>query len=137
VNRSTFAVGVMVLVLAAAVGLALLSARGVSAEDVLKATARTVIRAITPERPDIAAVDVVSAEPSRWRGQSVRLHGVARGVSAARGTIRFQLEGSVASVPVSHRGRVVSTFTEGAEVIVGGRLTGAGLVSDSILVKIP
>jgi len=90
------------------------------------------------ESPRYVQVDDVSAHRAEWTGPSLAVHGFVASSLSRDGQWQFQLRGRASAIDVRYQGIVPSTFVDGAEVVVAGRLRpGDGLTAQTVMVKTP
>lgn len=88
-------------------------------------------------------VDEVMAEPERWYGQRLQLHGfVVPGSIGRRPSsldYRFQVQSNGHTVTATYTGIVPDTFQDEAEVVLKGTLTPDGFVvaPNGVMAKCP
>lgn len=88
-------------------------------------------------------VDEVMAEPEKWHGKRLRVHGYVLGdpqVNPKTLEYRFTVQSNGATVNATYRGVVPDTFKKDAEVVLKGTLTTEGVVvvePDGIMAKCP
>ena len=86
-------------------------------------------------------VDEVMNTPQAWYGKRLQLHGfvVDNSILVNDKTLeyRFNLQNNGQVVNTAYRGVVPDTFKSGAEVVVTGRLDGAGFHADLMTAKCP
>lgn len=86
-------------------------------------------------------VDEVMKSPQDWYGKRLKLHGyvVEKSILVNSQTLeyRFEIENNGHKVNTAFKGLVPDTFKGGAEVVVSGRLDGAGFHADNMEAKCP
>lgn len=86
-------------------------------------------------------VDEVMNTPQAWYGKRLQLHGfvVDNSILVNDKTLeyRFNLQNNGQVVTTAYRGVVPDTFKSGAEVVVTGRLDGAGFHAETMTAKCP
>mgnify|MGYP006265688605 CR=1 FL=1 len=86
-------------------------------------------------------VDEVMNNPQPWYGKRLQLHGfvVDKSILVNDRTLeyRFELQNNGQIVKTAYTGVVPDTFKGGAEVVVTGRLDGAGFHADNMTAKCP
>ena len=86
-------------------------------------------------------VDEVMNSPQQWYGKRLQLHGYvvdqSIGVKAETLEYVFDLQNNGQVVKTAYKGVVPDTFKGGAEVVVTGRLDGAGFHAESMTAKCP
>lgn len=98
---------------------------------------------VTARWPDAPAgpiqyrrVDEVMADPARYRGRELKLHGYAERVQ--RGAVtEIVLAERGQRVTVRVKGSVPDTLAERAEVVARGELTDDGFVATEVMAKCP
>ena len=86
-------------------------------------------------------VDEVMAEPSKWYGKKLQLHGYAQAVGRKPNSLdyRFSVESNGAKVTAYYRGVVPDTFKDEAEVVLKGTLSPEGftVAPNGVMAKCP
>lgn len=87
-------------------------------------------------------VDEVMAEPEKWQGKRLRVHGYVLGeptVKISTLEYRFTVQSNGKTLNATYRGSVPDTFKKDAEVVLKGHLTATGfeVEKDGIMAKCP
>lgn len=86
-------------------------------------------------------VDEVMAEPAKWYGKKLQLHGYAKAIGRKPNTLeyRFNVESNGHKVTAYYNGVVPDTFKDDAEVVLKGTLSPEGftVVRDGVMAKCP
>ena len=88
-------------------------------------------------------VDEVMADPAAWQGKNLQVHGfiVEKSILRRPDSLdwRFEIENNGEILRAEYTGIVPDTFTDGAEVVVRGRLGANGIevVPNGVMAKCP
>ena len=88
-------------------------------------------------------VDEVTADPAAWQGKNLQVHGfiVEKSILRRPDSLdwRFEIENNGEILRAEYTGIVPDTFTDGAEVVVRGRLgvNGIEVVPNGVMAKCP
>ncbi len=88
-------------------------------------------------------VDEVTADPAAWQGKNLQVHGfiVEKSILRRPDSLdwRFEIENNGEILRAEYTGIVPDTFTDGAEVVVRGRLGANGIevVPNGVMAKCP
>ena len=88
-------------------------------------------------------VDEVTADPAAWQGKNLQVHGfiVEKSILRRPDSLdwRFEIENNGEVLRAEYTGIVPDTFTDGAEVVVRGRLGANGIevVPNGVMAKCP
>ncbi len=86
-------------------------------------------------------VDEVMAEPDRWYGKKMKLHGfvVDDTIQVKSSTLeyKFDMQTNGHVIKASYKGVVPDTFKNGAEVVLGGVLSREGFHATDMTAKCP
>ncbi len=88
-------------------------------------------------------MDEITADPAAWQGKNLQVHGfiVEKSILRRPDSLdwRFEIENNGEILRAEYTGIVPDTFTDGAEVVVRGRLGANGIevVPNGVMAKCP
>ena len=86
-------------------------------------------------------VDEVTAQPDRWYGKKMKLHGfvVDNTIQVRSSTLeyKFDIQTNGHVIKAAYKGVVPDTFKSGAEVVLGGMLSKDGFHATDMTAKCP